>query len=547
MVLNKEWFVLKDLSQSIDECRSKFDSFSFTSDIEITPILAKKLKEVIQEIEPTSSVTIYPYSISLTNDKGLRADLASSSLWFGAAYHCFATDLEQYKLVLESIKSALKQLGYSSASIKELFKLMPSADWRTHHNSALIADFNDKIDNYFSGDTAGKSLFYRFLDERDWWFKPFSASNQTTGKTLDRSDIYQSAILLAAKVIVASSDRLSLIIEAFSASQSLRNEFSNLNPSEISFITPVSESNTLEGGVNRIYYGAPGTGKSNKIDKLAIDSNCIRTVFHSETQYSDFVGCLKPYMEGSDISYQFRPGPFALALVKAANDATQQYFLVIEEINRAAAAAVFGDIFQLLDRRPDGRSQYSIDVVDADFKSYLETQAAAVLVDGKLILPSNLSILATMNSSDQAVMPMDSAFKRRWQFEYVCIESDTYPRGHFNLNVGTDTLRVSWEDLSKVINAQLAGVQIPEDRLLGPWFVNEKELGDSQATLAGKLAMYLWEDVLRHAHRESIFDTEKYPTLYQLIKAINANEMVFSDPIINELRKLVEPLTPAED
>lgn len=539
--------MLKDLSQSIDECRSKFDSFSFTSDIEITPILAKKLKEVIQEIEPTSSVTIYPYSISLTNDKGLRADLASSSLWFGAAYHCFATDLEQYKLVLESIKSALKQLGYSSASIKELFKLMPSADWRTHHNSALISDFNDEIDNYFSGDTAGKSLFYRFLDERDWWFKPFSASNQTTGKTLDRSDIYQSAILLAAKVIVASSDRLSLIIEAFSASQSLINEFSNLNPSEISFITPVSESNTLEGGVNRIYYGAPGTGKSNKIDKLAIDSNCIRTVFHSETQYSDFVGCLKPYMEGSDISYQFRPGPFALALVKAANDATQQYFLVIEEINRAAAAAVFGDIFQLLDRRPDGRSQYSIDVVDADFKSYLETQAAAVLVDGKLILPSNLSILATMNSSDQAVMPMDSAFKRRWQFEYVSIESDTYPRGHFNLNVGTDTLRVSWEDLSKVINAQLAGVQIPEDRLLGPWFVNEKELGDSQATLAGKLAMYLWEDVLRHAHRESIFDTEKYPTLYQLIKAINANEMVFSDPIINELRKLVEPLTPAED
>lgn len=301
-----------------------------------------------------------------------------------------------------------------------------------------------------------------------------------------------------------------------------------------------------ELGINKIYYGAPGTGKSNKIDKLVPDESSIRTVFHSETQYSDFVGCLKPCMDGSNISYQFRPGPFALALVKAANDATKQYFLVIEEINRAAAAAVFGDIFQLLDRRPDGRSQYSIDVVDADFKSYLETQAAAVLVDGKLILPSNLSILATMNSSDQAVMPMDSAFKRRWQFEYVSIESDTYPRGHFNLNVGTDTMRVSWEDLSKVINAQLADVQIPEDRLLGPWFVNEKELGDSQATLAGKLAMYLWEDVLRHAHRESIFDTEKYPTLYQLIKGINANEMVFNDTIINELRKLVEPLTPAE-
>ena len=229
------------------------------------------------------------------------------------------------------------------------------------------------------------------------------------------------------------------------------------------------------------------------------------------------------------------------------NTATKQYFLVIEEINRAAAAAVFGDIFQLLDRRHDGRSQYSIDVVDADFKRYFETHAAAVLVDGKLILPSNLSLLATMNSSDQAVMPMDSAFKRRWQFEYVSIESDTYPRGHFNLNAGADTFTVSWENLSKVINNQLAGVQIPEDRLLGPWFVNENELQNSQATLAGKLAMYLWEDVLRHAHRESIFNTDKYPTLYQLIKGINANEMVFSDSIIIELRKLVEPLTPAED
>lgn len=312
-------------------------------------------------------------------------------------------------------------------------------------------------------------------------------------------------------------------------------------PNNEKYIESISSVISAFSGENIIYYGAPGTGKSHKIDKLATDDNSIRTVFHSETQYSDFVGCLKPFMDGSNISYQFRPGPFSLALVKAANDATKQYFLVIEEINRAAAAAAFGDIFQLLDRRPDGRSQYSIDVVDADFKSYLEINAAAALVDGKLILPSNLSLLATMNSSDQAVMPMDSAFKRRWQFEYVSIESDTYPSGHFNLNVGADTLTVSWENLSKVINNQLAGVQIPEDRLLGPWFVNEKELENSQATLAGKLAMYLWEDVLRHAHRESIFNTDKYPTLYQLIKGINANEMVFSDSIIIELRKLAEP------
>ncbi|GGN84339.1 AAA family ATPase [Shewanella aestuarii] len=536
--------MLKDLSKSIDECRIKFDEFPFTSDIEITPILAEKLKASIQGIEPNSSVNIYPFSISLTNEKGLRTDLASSSLWFGAAYHEFATYLEQYRVVLETITATLKGLGYSSVNIKSLFKLIPSTDWKNHPDKKLVADFINEIDIFFGVDTISKTLFFRFLDERDWWFKPFSKTGQTTGKTLDRSDAYQSAILLAAKVIVASSDRLSLIIEAFSLNQPLRQAFSHLQPSEISFTESVST--VVEScGINQIYYGAPGTGKSHKIDELATDENSIRTVFHSETQYSDFVGCLKPCMIDGDISYQFRPGPFSLALVKAAND-EQPCFLVIEEINRAAAAAVFGDIFQLLDRRADGRSQYSIDVVDADFKGYLETHAASLLVSGKLVLPANLSLLATMNSSDQAVMPMDSAFKRRWQFEYVSIEGDEYPQGDFIINVGTELFAVSWEVLSKVINAQLSEAQIPEDRLLGPWFVSEKELENSQAMLAGKLSMYLWEDVLRHAHREVIFDTEKNPTLYQLIKTIKANGIVFSDVVINELRANGEPITIAE-
>jgi 5-methylcytosine-specific restriction protein B len=528
--------VLKDLSKSIDECRIKFDGFPFTSDIEITPILAEKLKASIQGIEPNSSVNIYPYSIRLTNDKGLRTDLASSSLWFGAAYHEFATYLEQYRVVLETITATLKRLDHLSVDIKALLKLIPSADWRTHSNTALVSDFINEIDNFFGEDTRSKVLFCRFLDERDWWFKPFSRTGQTTGKTLDRSDVYQSAILLAAKVIVASSDRLSLIIEAFSLNLPLRQAFSHLLPSEISFTESVSTV-VDPCGVNQIYYGAPGTGKSHKIDELATNENSIRTVFHSETQYSDFVGCLKPCMVGRDISYQFRPGPFVLALVKAAKEPLNQYFLVIEEINRAAAAAVFGDIFQLLDRRFDGRSRYSIDVVDTDFKNYLETHAAAVLTNGKLILPSNLSLLATMNSSDQAVMPMDSAFKRRWQFEYVSIESDKYPLGYFIIKAGTDSFKVTWEVLSKEINTQLSKVHIPEDRLLGPWFVSEKELENSQATLAGKLAMYLWEDVLRHGDRGIIFNIVKSPTLYQLINAIKANEVVFDTEIINELRK----------
>jgi len=278
-------------------------------------------------------------------------------------------------------------------------------------------------------------------------------------------------------------------------------------------LTPflLRSSGATKTGTNKIYYGAPGTGKSHTINNQTSDRTNVVTVFHPDTQYNDFVGALKPKMSGSDIAYEFRPGPFTKALLLALNKPEEHVHLIIEEINRAPAAAVFGELFQLLDRKEGGGSQYTIDAADPDMLDYINTRLNSGSID-KLYIPENLSLLATMNSSDQAVMPLDTAFKRRWSFEYLKIDfkNSEVPEQTFTLKTadGSDW-NISWVDFAdKVINFQLKSARLPEDRLLGPFFLNQTELSSpAQAldSLAGKLFIYLWDDVLRHKGTKHIF------------------------------------------
>ena len=221
-------------------------------------------------------------------------------------------------------------------------------------------------------------------------------------------------------------------------------------------------------GENFIYYGAPGTGKSYEIDCVVENKKYVSTVFHPDTQYSDFVGCLKPSMNGSDVEYKFREGPFCKALKLAHDHQGEHCYLVIEEINRASAAAVFGEVFQLLDRESDGSSKYRIDINDPDMLSYLSKNAPSVISGDQLRLPGNLSIYATMNSSDQAVMPMDTAFKRRWKFKYKPIDFASCATGDLPVQSGEEDLVISWKDFAEFVNAILVEQEISEDRLLGP-------------------------------------------------------------------------------
>ncbi|WP_022942628.1 McrB family protein [Psychromonas hadalis] len=307
---------------------------------------------------------------------------------------------------------------------------------------------------------------------------------------------------------------------------------------------------TLEKGKNKIYYGAPGTGKSYKIEAETAGAHNIKTVFHPDTQYSDFVGALKPKMEQNTagdlvITYQFRPGPYTKALIKALEHPTEQVYLIIEEINRAPAAAVFGELFQLLDRDEFGNSSYQIDAADPDMLEYINQRlrAKSVTEIGQLTIPSNLSLLATMNSSDQAVMPLDTAFKRRWSFEYLPINFNNSPDKQLKLLTTAGIYNISWKDFAtKIVNSKLKAFNVAEDRLIGPFFLNNTDLGDdwdtARSALCGKLFVYLWDDVLRHKvqDRKRLFNKNitTYGDLHASFMAEGGVDSIFSDEV-NEL------------
>lgn len=300
-------------------------------------------------------------------------------------------------------------------------------------------------------------------------------------------------------------------------------------------------------GYNKIFYGAPGTGKSHTLEEKVDGYRKVRTVFHPDTQYSDFVGSLKPKMEAdiSDptkrtITYQFRAGPFTNALVEALNNPSEHVFLVIEEINRAPAAAVFGELFQLLDRK-DGASKYEIDASDPDMLDYInEKLDSSIPYITQLSIPANLTLLATMNSSDQAVMPMDTAFKRRWSFKYIKIDfsNPDIPQNEFHIPLENGVYVISWPNFAQILNSALTECRIAEDRLMGPFFLTRDEIENiekSKDTLSGKLFVYLWDDVLRHHGREKIF-SPSYTTFGELSDAFINGKAIFNSSIESKIK-----------
>ena len=198
------------------------------------------------------------------------------------------------------------------------------------------------------------------------------------------------------------------------------------------------------------------------------------------------------------INYQYVPGPLVEALITATVNPSQNVVLVIEEINRANCGAVFGDVFQLLDRNKFGDSSYSIEP-SPDLKGYLGTLGLRE-AQTELSLPRNLYIWATMNSADQGVRPIDSAFRRRWEFEYRGHTTPCeYPIDEANVTYAGDAY--AWDLFRRVVNGKLTELGLHEDKLIGPYFLSLSEMADSDMIL-NKLLLYLWEDVLRYRQRE---------------------------------------------
>ena len=283
---------------------------------------------------------------------------------------------------------------------------------------------------------------------------------------------------------------------------------------------------------NRILFGAPGTGKSytiNRESKELIGENneddYERVTFHPDYAYAHFVGTYKPVpskdSQGNDtITYAYVPGPFMRVYVKALKNSRnaniRPFLLIIEEINRANVAAVFGDIFQLLDRGDDEVSEYPIQASE-DIKAYLAQELGGKPDDyTKIRIPDNMFIWATMNSADQGVFPMDTAFKRRWDFTYLGIDdSDEQIRGKYVYLADDKSQKVEWNKLRKAINHFLAKEKINEDKQLGPYFISRSIVVPSDGdeidsdrfirVFKNKVIMYLFEDAARQK-RAKLFE-----------------------------------------
>lgn len=307
-----------------------------------------------------------------------------------------------------------------------------------------------------------------------------------------------------------------------------------------------------------IFYGAPGTGKSFSVKKRTGEieengeeverDNVFRTTFHPDTDYASFVGCYKPFssrckkyglnqsdtvamvyphgeenagdaIEENVIEYKFVPQTFTDAYVYAYSHPDELTYLVIEEINRGNCAQIFGDLFQLLDRKEDGSSEYSIKA-DRDLADYLERELGKDtegIIGGKLRLPANLHILATMNTSDQSLFPMDSAFKRRWDWEYIPISYTENRSSTFHIKI--DGEEYKWVDFIQCINPKISKVTKSEDKQLGNFFI--KSSVDTKQ-FKSKVMFYLWNEVLRDEMGNSEY-------FFYTINAGERNNFTFKD------------------
>ena len=301
--------------------------------------------------------------------------------------------------------------------------------------------------------------------------------------------------------------------------------------------------------LQQIYYGAPGTGKSHTINEKTEGESVIRTTFHPDSDYSTFVGAYKPTMgllpicdelgqpmkigstvlHKEQIIYEFVDQAFLQAYVQAwkfyaeNSDTAKKQYLIIEEINRGNCAQIFGDLFQLLDRNDSGFSVYPINA-DKDMKKQLakafkkdgvtltipNADKINALYKGKdivskvlsgdiLVLPNNLYIWATMNTSDQSLFPIDSAFKRRWEWQYMPIGKGYDENGQeIKWAIEGATKNFSWWTFLEKINAQIGEATQSEDKKLGFFFCKATDGVISAEKFVGKVIFYLWNDVFKN-------------------------------------------------
>ena len=281
----------------------------------------------------------------------------------------------------------------------------------------------------------------------------------------------------------------------------------------------------IKGAENVLLYGVPGVGKSHEIQTKYCDDpeRMERVVFHPDYTYSDFVGQILPKVENDKLKYEFTAGPFTTLLAKAWNNPGKEYYLVIEEINRGNAPAIFGEIFQLLDRKTEDSHRYDpSEYGESEYPITNSDIATAVFGDPeeKIRIPSNMWILATMNTADQNVFTLDTAFQRRWKLHHM--KNDVMSAGHSKTKI--EGSEIEWGTFASVINEMVTDYSLEmmssEDKRLGAYFVKKNELSEEE--FPEKVLKYLWDDAFK-MKKDAVFD-DKFKSLETVIEAYELSE-----------------------
>ena len=508
---------LRNLKQMASHASGRFNQYEG-----VDFVLPQIFKEQVKEIN-SNTITYNKYSAIIEtkgNQHGVLNIFMPNQWFYIASYFTdLFNELQKYKKYALKVttKERLKELNGKELSETEL-------------NSIRQLDI----------DEASKRCLERFITDYSWW---------GGAKTIDRGDFYVSPILSNANLVNASQSFVADLCAFLADKQELVKAIINGEENNYNKLTRLSGPNFLQ----QIYYGAPGTGKSHEINRLTKGKEVVRTTFHPDSDYSTFVGAYKPtsieipvrdvtgkvIVEGGKqvtenrIVYEFVDQAFLQAYIKAWNayiDASEgerpkDIYLVIEEINRGNCAQIFGDLFQLLDRNGAGFSDYPIQA-DKDMKKqlakafsgkniadaerinniYEEDIVAQVLSGEKLLLPDNLYIWATMNTSDQSLFPIDSAFKRRWDWQYTPIcegkSNDGQPLGW---KIKANGNEYDWWTFIQKINAEIEELTKSEDKKLGYFFCKPINGIIPAETFVGKVIFYLWNDVFKDQDLGNIF------------------------------------------
>ena len=476
------------------------------------------------------------YTLQVSSKKSL---LVIPNQWVYIAACCC-----QYYIELVKYKKKLEDFGFTDDMYEACH---PSKDNKgIPENQKTKEICKEKAEHYLENyDGADKEFLVNFLWNYEYW---------GGGKNIKRSnDFTDSPVLNIANTINASSSLIGAIVKGV-ANQNCLNlllkseEWESFEGSSVSSNAPkkTSESKFV---LQQIFYGAPGTGKSHTINELTTGKDVIRTTFHPDSDYSTFVGAYKPTtksvpvmtvigteavpvkskdgkeMTEDKIVYEFVSQAFMQAYVEAwkkycavqEGEEPVDEFLVIEEINRGNCAQIFGDLFQLLDRGDEGFSEYPIKA-DSDMKKQLKKEFAGLEIKNKksindlfkgkdivvqvlagevLLLPNNLYIWATMNTSDQSLFPIDSAFKRRWDWSYVPISN-----AEKNWTIEVNGAKYDWWNFLQAINDRVYDATYSEDKKLGYFFCKADDGIISSSKFVSKVIFYLWNDVFKDSEFE---------------------------------------------